>query len=76
MLKRVSIFQTRQVCASLSRTWMTWFTAVNGILFGLYLGLYSANWEIPALIGVIGWGIGLASGLIVLSDKGRWSGGS
>ena len=77
MLKRVSIFQTSRGCASLSRTWMTYFTVVNGILFGLYLGLYSANWEIPALIGVIGWGIGLASGLIVLSDKSRWrSGGS
>lgn len=77
MLKHVSISQTWQGCASLSRTWMTYFTVVNGILFGLYLGLYSANWEIPALIGVIGWGIGLASGLIVLSDKSRWrSGGS
>ena len=51
---------------------MTWFTAGNGVLFGLYLGLYSANWEIPVLIGVIGWGIGLASGLIVLSDESRW----
>ena len=72
MLKRVSIFQTWRGCASLSRTWMTWFTVGNGVLFGLYLGLYSANWEIPALIGVMGWGIGLASGLIVLSDESRW----
>lgn len=72
MLKHLSIFQTRQACASLSRTWMTWFTVVNGVLFGLYLGLYSTNWEIPALIGVIGWGIGLTSGLIVLSNKSRW----
>lgn len=72
MLKRVSIFQIWRRCASLSRTWMTWFTVGNGVLFELYLGLYSANWEIPALIGVIGWGIGLASGLIVLSDESRW----
>ena len=72
MLKRVSIFHPWRECASLSRTWMTWFTVGNGVLFGLYLGLYAANWEIPALIGAIGWGIGLASGLIVLSDESRW----
>ena len=56
----------------LSRTGITSVTLGNGMLFGFYLGAYYADREPWMLLGLLGFGTGLAGGLIMLFQKSRW----
>ena len=56
----------------LSRTGITSATLGNGMLFGFYMGWYYADQEPWMLLGLLGFGTGLACGLIMLLQKSRW----
>ena len=56
----------------LSRTGITSVTLGNGVFLGYYLGALSVAAEPWMLLGLLGFGTGLAGGLIMLFQKSRW----